>query len=125
MKFGTQLATFVGDIQSEPKVEDRIKSWIDSNTLFVDQRYVWRVGITTGENIIKIESQIRQDMQCKHWKYWHMGEFQNAMRLMREFNKHPLFFKSPLNEYLGKGTYVFVYKTLIPKDGYFFHTLHA
>ncbi len=125
MKFGTQLATYVGDIQSEPKVETHIKNWIDSNTLFVDQRYVWRVGLTTAEEILRIESQIRQDLQCKHWKYWRVENFNDAMRLIREFNKHPHIFKSVLNDYKGKGAFLFVYKTLIPNGSFFFHTLRS
>lgn len=125
MKFGTQLATFVTDIQSEPKVEAKIKTWIDNNTLFADQRFVWRIGITTSEHILLIESQIRQDILCKHWKYWHVGNFKTAMKLIREFNKLPFAFKSPLNEYMGKGTYLFVYKTVVPEHGYFFHTLRS
>ena len=122
MKFGTQLATLVTDLQSDPKVEAKIKRWIDSNTLFVDQHCVWCVGITTAEHILLVESQVRQDLECKHWKYWQAGNFQNAMELIREFNKYPFIFKSPLNEYIGKGTYVFVYKTIIPNKNYFFHT---
>jgi len=125
MKFGTQLATFVTDIQSDPKVEAKIKTWIDSNTLFADPHYVWRIGISTAEQILLIESHIRKDIQCKHWKYWHVGDFKNAMRLTRAFNKLPFTFKSPLNEYLGKGNYMFVYKTIIPDHSYFFHTLRS
>ena len=123
MKFGTQLATFVSDIHCEPKVDEKIRHWIDSNTLFIDKRYVWRIGISTAEHILLIESQIRQDVQCKHWKFWHAGNFKQAMGLIRQFNKLPFTFKSPMNEYLGKGAYLFVYKTAIPKHSYFFHTL--
>jgi hypothetical protein len=125
MKFGTQLATFVSDIQSEPKVDVKIRQWIDSNTLFLDQRYVWRIGISTAEHILLIESKIRKDVQCKHWKYWHVGDFKQAMGLIRRFNKLPFTFKSPMNEYIGKGAYLFVYKTVIPEQSYFFHTLRG
>ena len=89
MKSGAQIVTFATDIQSEPKIDDKIRRWIDDNTLFIDQRFVWRIGISTAEHILLTESQIRKDVQCKHWKYWHVGDFKKAMGLIRQFNKLP------------------------------------
>jgi hypothetical protein len=115
---------FVGGAQPNT-VKQHIKDWIDGNMYYADQNYVWRIGITTAENIVKIEANIRQDIQCKHWKYWRTESFKEAMVIMRELNCYPFVFKSMHNQYLGKGPYLFAYKTFIPQKSLFYHTLHS
>lgn len=109
----------------ENSLPKNIREWIDSNMYYSDRHYVWRIGITTAEKIVKVEALIRQDMQCKHWKYWRAQSFKGAMEAIRDLNCYPFVFKSHHNDYQGKGQYLFAYKTLAPKKGSFYHTLHS
>lgn len=109
----------------EKSLPQDIREWIDSNMYYTDRHYIWRIGITTAEKIVKVEALIRQDMQCKHWKYWRANSFKGAMGAIRDLNCYPFIFKSNHNEYQGKGQYIFAYKTLVPEKGSFYHTLHS
>lgn len=109
----------------EKSLPQDIREWIDSNMYYADRHYIWRIGITTAEKIVKVEALMRQDMQCKHWKYWRAHTFKNAMEAIRDLNCYPFVFKSNYNSYQGKGQYLFVYKTLVPEKGSFYHTLHS
>ena len=125
MKTGAQLAVFTEEIPSEVDVRIEIKDWIENNTFFVDQKYIWRIGITTPENLLIVEAKIRQNLECKHWRYWHAESFREAMSTIRQLHKYPSIFKSKFNQYEGKGSYVFIYKTLIPRKSDYFHTLRS
>ncbi|WP_323757454.1 hypothetical protein [Roseivirga sp.] len=103
----------------------KIKEWIDGNTFYTKQHLIWNIGVTNAEDLLNIESTIRHDMTCKHWRYWENDSFKDAMETIRKLNKAPNVIKSPHNDYSSKGSYVFVYKTLIPRDSRLFHTLHA
>ncbi|MGW8122334.1 hypothetical protein ACV07N_06695 [Roseivirga echinicomitans] len=103
----------------------KIKDWIDGNTFFTKQQLIWNIGITNGQNLSEIESTIRHDMTCKHWRYWPNESFKDAMETIRTLTKLPNVIKSPHNDYSSKGIYVFVYKTLIPENSRLFHTLHG
>ena len=92
---------------------------------YADQNFVWCTGITTAERIVKIEATIRQDLQCKHWKYWRAASFKDAMHTLSELNHYSFIFKSSYNQYLGKGLYLFAYKTTIAEKSLFYHTLHS
>lgn len=127
MELTNQLSTtvdFPTGVQESP-MQRHIKEWIDNNMYYADQNFVWRIGITTAENIVKIEALIRRDMQCKHWKYWRASSFKDAMGALRELNCYSFVFKSVHNQYLGKGPYLFAYKTTIAEKSLFYHTLHS
>lgn len=117
------LVDFSSGVQ-ENTLSSRIKEWIDTNMYYNDRHYVWQIGIATAENIVRVEALIRQDMLCKHWKYWRADSFKSAMIMIMELNHYPFIFKSSHNEYLGKGCYVFAYKTMISKKSFYYHTLH-
>ena len=103
----------------------KIEEWIDGNTFLTKQNLIWNIGVTNAENLLSIESTIRQDMTCKHWRYWRNDSFKDAMETIRNLNKSSNVIKSPHNDYSSKGSYVFIYKTLIPQNSRLFHTLHA
>lgn len=127
MELTNQMSTtvdFPAGVQ-ESSMQLHIKEWIDNNMYYADQNYVWRIGITTAENIVKIEALIRRDLHCKHWKYWRASSFKDAMSTLRELNYYPFVFKSAHNQYLGKGLYLFTYKTTIAEKNLFYHTLHS
>ena len=109
----------------ERSIQKELREWIDSNMYYTDRHYAWHIGITTAENIVKVEALIRQDMQCKHWKYWRAASFKTAMEAIRNLNCYPFVFKSRHNEYAGKGLYLFAYKTMIADKSLFYHTLHS
>ena len=90
---------------------DEIKSWIDSNTLIKNQKSIWKIGIAHGNDIQSISTTIRQDHQYRHYRHWKLKSFEHSIKILSVLNKHPFVFKSPLNNYLSKGSYVFVYKT--------------
>jgi hypothetical protein len=128
MELTNQLSASAADFPvgvQESSIQTHIKEWIDGNMYYADQNFVWRIGITTAENIVKIEALIRQDMQCKHWKYWRAGSFKDAMHTLSELGHYRFIFKSRHNEYLGKGLYLFTYKTIIDQKSLFYHTLHS
>ncbi|GEM_PF-2007091 len=127
MELTNQLSTtvdFPAGVHDNP-MQIGIREWIDSNMYYADQNFVWRIGITTAENIVKIEALIRQDLQCKHWKYWRAASFKDAMQAVRALNCYSFVFKSAHNQYLGKGPYLFAYKTTIAEKSLFYHTLHS
>lgn len=127
MELTNQLSTtvdFSTGVQ-ESAMQLSIKEWIDNNMYYADQNFVWRIGLTTAENIVKIEALIRQDMQCKHWKYWRASSFKDAMHALSELHCYSFVFKSNHNQYLGKGPYLFAYKTTIAEKSLFYHTLHS
>lgn len=103
---------------------DEIKQWIDSNMLVMDQKYIWKVGIATSEDIVKVAGKVRNDYECKHFKYWRTDSFKHSMGLVMKLTKYPFIFKSTLNEYCGKGAYIFTYKAPCPPKNLFYHTLH-
>ncbi len=109
---------------TEKTLPEEIKEWIDSNMLVVDQKYVWRIGIATGEEIVKVAGKVRSDFECKHLKYWRSDSFKTAIRTISQLTKYPFIFKSGLNEYSGKGVYIFTYKAPCPSKNLFYHTLH-
>lgn len=100
-----------------------LKDWIDSNTLYRQPGFVWNIGIADAENILAIESIVRQDMSCKHFKCWRTNSFKEAMETLREVVKSPIVFKSQHNRYASKGSYIFIYKTVVQKNCRLFHTL--
>ena len=118
------MVDFTNGVQ-ERSIQQDVKEWIDSNMYYTDRQYAWHIGITTAENIVKVEALIRQDMQCKHWKYWRAATFKNAMAAIRDLNCYPFVFKSNHNGYTGKGLYLFAYKTMISDKSLFYHTLHS
>ena len=109
---------------TDKNLTEEVKEWINSNMLVIDQSYVWRVGIATGEDIVKIAGEIRSDFECKHFKYWRTDSFRSAIKTLTKLTKYPFIFKSPLNEYSGKGAYLFAYKAPCPSKSLFYHTLH-
>ncbi|WP_420385425.1 hypothetical protein [Roseivirga sp.] len=111
------------DLTEKTLLED-IKHWIDSNMLMMDQKYIWKVGITTGEDIVKIAGKVRSDFECKHFKYWRADNFKDALGTLTRLTKYPFIFKSNLNGYTGKGAYIFAYKAPCPSKNLFYHTLH-
>lgn len=125
MEFAPSLSTQLDNTSQKNSLWYSVKEWVDSNMYFADQGFVWRIGITNAENIVKVEAMIRKDMQCKHWRYWRADSFRHAMGIIRQVNSYPFMFKSPHNMYEGKGSYLFVYKTTIPEKKLFYHTLHS
>ena len=103
---------------------DEIREWIDSNMLMADQHFVWNIGITTSTELIRVAGKIRGDNACKHLKYWNAETFKNAMGIVSRLNRYPFIFKSSLNKYIGKGRYIFVYKTTCDSKSLFYHTFH-
>lgn len=110
--------------QNDKNQLDEIKEWIDSNMLMMDQKYIWKVGIATSEDIVKVAGEVRSDYECKHFKYWRSESFKHAIDLVKSLTKYPFIFKSSLNEYVGKGVYLFAYKAPCPSKNLFYHTLH-
>lgn len=103
----------------------KIQEWIDTNSYFIRQDLVWNIGLTNAENLINVESIVRQDITCKHWKYWRADCFKDAMQTIRQLNRAHYVIKSDFNNYLLKGSYVFIYKTMVPRNSRLFHTLHC
>ena len=121
----TQAFAHVLDIDpSEKNLLEDIKSWVDSNMLIKDQKFVWRIGIATREDIVKVAGQVRSDVECKHFKHWRTKSFKEAIDTLTSLTKYPFIFKSNLNEYCGKGKYLFIYKAPCPSSTLFYHTLH-
>lgn len=121
----TQAVSHVLDHNpSEKTLIEEVKSWIDSNMLMMDQTYVWRVGIATSEDIVKVAGRVRSDFACKHFKHWRTESFKDAMHTLTQLTKYPFVFKSKLNDYSDKGAYLFVYKAPCPSKTLFYHTLH-
>ena len=121
----THAFSYVIDYDPTKKIlVEEVKEWINSNMLVQDQSYVWRVGIATGENIVKVAGSVRNDVACKHFKYWRSESFKSAMNLIMKLTKYSFIFKSPLNSYSGKGVYIFIYKAPCPSKNLFYHTLH-
>lgn len=105
-------------------IQYQIKSWIENNSYLTNQGLIWHIGITDIDNLKKLETNVRLDLNCKHWKYWNLNAFKDAMHLISDMNKLPNVFKSPHNSYLNKGTFIFIYKTIVPKNCQLFYTLH-
>ena len=106
-------------------VTKQIKDWIDSNSYLQQHGLIWQMGITDCDNLYHLERQIREDLNCKHWKNWRMDTFKEAMEVIRGLNKIPLVFKSPHNNYSKKGFCIFIYKTSIPKNSQLFYSLRS
>ena len=102
-----------------------IQEWIDCNSYFTHQNLIWNIGVTNAEHILNIESTVRQDLNCKHWKYWRVDCFREAMKTIRELNRASYIIKSEYNNYISKGSYIFIYKTVVPQNSRLFHTLHS
>lgn len=121
----THAFSYVMDFDPTDKnLIEEVKEWINSNMLVMDQSYVWRVGIATSEDIVKIAGKVRRDFECKHFKYWRSNSFKSAIKTISKLTKYPFIFKSSLNEYAGKGIYLFAYKAPCPSKSLFYHTLH-
>ncbi len=121
----TSKLSSLPEFATESKVlANQIKDWINSNMHSSNQSFVWNIGISTGSRIVQVTGTVRNDFECKHFRYWNVGTFKNAMSIVSDLNKLPLVFKSPLNKYAGKGRYIFIYKTSCASKNLFYHTLH-
>ncbi|WP_422006863.1 hypothetical protein [Roseivirga pacifica] len=121
----TQLSSNILNYNlSQDKVLDKIKAWIDSNSMFQDHRFIWRIGVTNAESIFAVEGQLRADYQCKHFKYWRTDSFNESVKTISKLTKYHFVFKSPLHNYIGKGQYIFVYKMPTPYKHHFYHAQH-
>ena len=92
--------------------------------MMMDNRFIWKVGLATSEDIVKVAGKVRSDYECKHFKYWRCESFRLAIHTLSKLTKYPFIFKSNLNQYSGKGVYIFVYKAPCPSKNLFYHTLH-
>lgn len=110
--------------QALSEIQEKISAWIDNNGYSTRGNLVWKIGIAGADKILKIQGQILTDMECIHWKYWNCESFQEAFHIMKEFNKSTFIMKSDLSDYLGKGTYIFVYKTQITRSSMLGHLIN-
>jgi len=106
------------------ETQEKIRIWIDNNGYSKKNNQIWKVGLSTADNILRVQGQILTDMECIHWKYWKCESFQEAFHIMKELNKSTAIMKSDLSEYLGKGSYIFVYKTQITRNSFLNHLVN-
>jgi|GEM_PF-1314915 len=107
-----------------PSLFEEIENWMESNTFYSDQGYVWQVGVSTGPILKGIKNRVLRDIECKHFKCWQADSFKKAIGILSRLNKQNLVFKSELNDYTEKGQHIFIYKTSFRKKRLFYHTLH-
>lgn len=119
-----ELSPSLDYFSPEKTLLDQINEWIDSNMFNADPHVVWNVGIATSSELMSITGKIRGDYACKNLKYWNAETFKNAMSVVSRLNCYPFIFKSSLNKYIGKGRYIFVYKTTCESKNLFYHTFH-
>lgn len=111
-------------LKASSQKQTEISSWINHNGYSKRGNQIWKIGLSNADNILKIQGQVLMDMECIHWKYWKFDSFQEAFHIMKALNKSAFVMKSDLSEYLGKGSYIFLYKTHVPKDHFLGHLIN-
>lgn len=102
----------------------QVQSWINSNSNSLEKNVIWRIGICDATHLMEIEGKIRSDFECKNFKHWRMNSFQEGVEAITHLTKSKSIFKSPHHRYLGKGNYLFIYKTPCPFKANYHHALH-
>lgn len=106
------------------QMQREISGWISQNGYSKRGNQVWKIGLSNADKILKIQGQILMDMECIHWRYWKCESFHEAFHIMKELNKNAFVMKSDLSEYVGRGSYIFLYKTQVTKNDFLSHLIN-